>query len=540
MSERILVHEVTLDGYKASADSKTLDFGTWGSYGIENLHLTLGKAWEGLVITAHFNVKGEAVATALADVDNMIQVPWEATKENTFAGRIVFAGNMNGQRRLTANLNFKVTNHADYVTSDPVPTDDKWNQFITETKGYREDASAAANRALKSEQASENAKQEVVDLGNKKQQEIRDLSDGEKQAISELTDTKLKALQDESATQQAAITKKGADTLATIPEEYTALNNDVGQLKEDITEFYKPVSDLDNRKDVDLFISDSYGNVLATFKAGEFATKGFNTVKSIGNNVCDTLEDCDFAISDAQGNVVLCVVDGNVIASRYNAKNHYSTFSILGDSYSTFKDYTEPSNNLQWYPPSDDTTQGSENDVENVENTWWHLFANEYKSLLVQNNSYSGSCISYDSYGTGTVDGKNYSFVKRCENLKKAELIIIEGGTNDAWANVSLGEYKYSDWSESDFEMFRPSCSYVLDYIKRNNVGARIIFILNDGLKASITESIKNICEHYSVDVLELSNIEKSNNHPNKEGMKQIKEQLINFLLRRQLKWVKY
>ena len=307
---------------------------------------------------------------------------------------------------------------------------------------------------------------------------------------------------------------------------------DVSKLKDALAEFYKPVSDLDNRKDVDLFISDSYGNVLATFKDGEFITKEFSTVKSIGNNICDTLEECDLAISDVQGNVVFCIVDGNIITPKYNAKNHYKTFSILGDSYSTFKDYTDPLNNTQWYPPSDSATQGSDNDVEDVENTWWHLFANDYKSLLIQNNSYSGSCISYDSYGTGTVDGKNFSFVKRCENLKKAELIIIEGGTNDAWSNVSLGEYKYSNWVESDFETFRPACSYVLDYIKRNNIGAKIIFVLNDGLKSSITESIKNICNYYNVDVLELSNIKKSNNHPNIEGMKQIKEQLINFLLR--------
>lgn len=307
---------------------------------------------------------------------------------------------------------------------------------------------------------------------------------------------------------------------------------DVSKLKDALAEFYKPVSDLDNRKDVDLFISDSYGNVLATFKDGEFITKEFSIVKSIGNNICDTLEECDLAISDVQGNVVFCIVDGNIITPKYNAKNHYKTFSILGDSYSTFKDYTDPLNNTQWYPPSDSATQGSENDVEDVENTWWHLFANDYKSLLIQNNSYSGSCISYDSYGTGTVDGKNFSFVKRCENLKKAELIIIEGGTNDAWSNVSLGEYKYSNWVESDFETFRPACSYVLDYIKRNNIGAKIIFVLNDGLKSSITESIKNICNYYNVDVLELSNIKKSNNHPNIEGMKQIKEQLINFLLR--------
>ena len=307
---------------------------------------------------------------------------------------------------------------------------------------------------------------------------------------------------------------------------------DVSKLKGDLAEFYKPISDLDNRKDVDLFISDSYGNVLATFKDGEFITKEFSTVKSIGNNICNTLEECDLAISDVQGNVVFCIVDGNIITPKYNAKNHYKTFSILGDSYSTFKDYTDPLNNTQWYPPSDSATQGSENDVEDVENTWWHLFANDYKSLLIQNNSYSGSCISYDSYGTGTVDGKNFSFVKRCKNLKKAELIIIEGGTNDAWSNVSLGEYKFSNWVESDFETFRPACSYVLDYIKRNNIGAKIIFVLNNGLKSSITESIKNICNYYNVDVLELSNIKKSNNHPNIEGMKQIKEQLINFLLR--------
>lgn len=307
---------------------------------------------------------------------------------------------------------------------------------------------------------------------------------------------------------------------------------DVSKLKDDLAEFYKPVSDLDNRKDVDLFISDSYGNILATFKDGEFTTKEFSTVNSIGNNICDTLEECDLAISDVQGNVVFCIVDDNIITPKYNAKNHYKTFSILGDSYSTFKDYTDPLNNTQWYPPSDSATQGSENDVEDVENTWWHLFANDYKSLLIQNNSYSGSCISYDSYGTGTVDGKNFSFVKRCENLKKAELIIIEGGTNDAWSNVPLGEYKYSNWVESDFETFRPACSYVLDYIKRNNIGAKIIFVLNDGLKSSITESIKNICNYYNVDVLELSNIKKSNNHPNIEGMKQIKEQLINFLTR--------
>ena len=208
MSERILVHEVTLDGYKATADHKTLDFGTWGSYGIEKLHLNLGKAWEGLVVTAHFNVKGEAVATALADVDNMIQVPWEATKESTFSGNIVFEGAMNGQRRMTANQKFKVTNHADFTGSDPVPSDDKWNQFVTETKNYREDAMDAAERAMQTET-------EVGALGDEKKQ----------------------ALQEESEKQQAAIEKKGKDTLESIPEDYGELSEDVGDLKDNVGQY---------------------------------------------------------------------------------------------------------------------------------------------------------------------------------------------------------------------------------------------------------------------------------------------------------------
>lgn len=92
-------------------------------------------------------------------------------------------------------------------------------------------------------------------------------------------------------------------SVAGTPADALATGTAIDPLKGDIVEFYKPVSDLDNRKDVDLFVSDSYGNVLATFKNGEFATKEFSTIKSIGNNICDTLEECDLAISDVQLNV---------------------------------------------------------------------------------------------------------------------------------------------------------------------------------------------------------------------------------------------
>lgn len=147
MAENTIIHEIRLAGYKATSTGGMLDLGTWGSYGIEKLHLTLDAAWQDLTITAFFNVNGKVVAKRVVGKDGYADVPWEATKENTFAGCLAFEGSINGQRRISTNLNYKVTNHSETTDSDPVPTDDRWNQFVTETKEYRDGAFEAAERA---------------------------------------------------------------------------------------------------------------------------------------------------------------------------------------------------------------------------------------------------------------------------------------------------------------------------------------------------------------------------------------------------------
>lgn len=161
MAENTIIHEISLAGYKATSTGGMLDLGTWGSYGIEKLHLTLDAAWQDLTITAFFNVNGKVVAKRVVRKDGYADVPWEATKENTFAGCLAFEGSINGQRRISTNLNYKVTNHSETTDSDPVPTDDRWNQFVTETKGYRDGAFEAAEkanaRAEDAETASEDA-----------------------------------------------------------------------------------------------------------------------------------------------------------------------------------------------------------------------------------------------------------------------------------------------------------------------------------------------------------------------------------------------
>lgn len=47
------LHEVSLKGYNVRPGN--LSLGTFGSYGIEQLHVTLDDTWSGLAVTATFN-----------------------------------------------------------------------------------------------------------------------------------------------------------------------------------------------------------------------------------------------------------------------------------------------------------------------------------------------------------------------------------------------------------------------------------------------------------------------------------------------------
>ena len=221
MAENTIIHEISLAGYKATSTGGMLDLGTWGSYGIEKLHLTLDAAWQDLTITAFFNVNGEVVAKKVVGKDGYADVPWEATKENTFSGCLAFEGSINGQRRISTNLNYKVTNHGETTDSDPVPTDDRWNQFVTETKEYRNGAFEAAKRANAraedAEAASEDA--QAAARAAKASENAAKASENAAAASADKAGPYAKAAQTakeaaENAAAAAAASKSAADTLA--------------------------------------------------------------------------------------------------------------------------------------------------------------------------------------------------------------------------------------------------------------------------------------------------------------------------------------
>ena len=199
--------------------------------------------------------------------------------------------------------------------------------------------------------------------------------------------------------------------------------------------------------------------------------------------------------------------------------------SILGDSYSTFYGHVTPETNLCWYGVPGEK---KENDVKQVEETWWYRFINENGYKLERNNSYSGSTVCHTGYEKQ--DYSDRSFVTRMDNLGNPDLILIFGGTNDSWAKVPIGEYQYSDWNQADLYKFRPAFCQLLAYLIERYPKAEILNITNSELSDHITESMDEICRHYGITNVLLRDVDKQWGHPSVKGMASVSRQIATVI----------
>jgi len=191
--------------------------------------------------------------------------------------------------------------------------------------------------------------------------------------------------------------------------------------------------------------------------------------------------------------------------------------SVLGDSYSTFVGII-PSNYSSFYP-------NDRNDVTKIEQTWWSLYVKAKGYALEKNDSWGGTTICGTGYG-GT-DSSYSNFISRVDSLGNPDIIFVFGGTNDAWAGSPMGEYQYSDWTKDDCKYFRPALACLTDMLQKRYANAEICFILNSELREPVNESMREVCKHYNVKLVELHDIEKQNGHPSINGMKSICDQLL-------------
>ncbi len=214
--------------------------------------------------------------------------------------------------------------------------------------------------------------------------------------------------------------------------------------------------------------------------------------------------------------VLLCLLAGTRTTAYAQQK-----ISILGDSYSTFYGYVTPDTNLCWYGVPGEK---KENDVTQVDETWWRLFLKQYGYRLECNNSYSGATICHTGY-----DGADYSdrsFVTRMSDLGHPDIILVFGGTNDSWAGVPIGNYQYADWEKEDLYEFRPALCCLIDFLVTNYSNALIYYITNTELSEPVMTSIDEVCRHYGITNIRLHDIDKQWGHPSVQGMKSICEQV--------------
>lgn len=210
---------------------------------------------------------------------------------------------------------------------------------------------------------------------------------------------------------------------------------------------------------------------------------------------------------------------------------------ILGDSYSTHKSVI-PEGYLHYYSSElEPECTDAQNRVMSPDETWWGRLICTLDANLVQNNSYSGSTIGYTGYGNNDCS-KTTSFIYRYDCLLKEgffeknniDTVFVFGGTNDSWSNAPLGESMLSGWKREDLFSVLPAISYLTARIKNDLPNVKVIFILNSELKKEINEEMKKSAEYFGAELVILGNIDKSNGHPTKLGMKKIHDQIYAFL----------
>lgn len=208
---------------------------------------------------------------------------------------------------------------------------------------------------------------------------------------------------------------------------------------------------------------------------------------------------------------------------------------ILGDSYSTFEKQIPQGYSSYYYPRMVDP----EKPVRKMEldETWWRRFMKRTGANLVLNDSWSGTTICHTGYNNADCS-KTHSFIFRYRRLydegffekNKIDTVIVFGGTNDNWAKAPIGELTFSDWKEEDLFSVFPAIGYLMYRLRTDIPAARIIFIANCDLNGEIVECMKRSGEHFGVEVVTLSGIEKQLGHPTPKGMEQICDQLISAL----------
>lgn len=223
-----IIHQIQVDGYCARFGGKwgRLQLGTFGSYGIEQLQITLGDSWNDLVVYANF-VTADGTTPVLVPESGLVDVPPEATAKPGM-GNIVLDGTADGVRIYSVDIPYIMLNHSDLSGEAPAPTPDRWEQYVAQVKGYADAAAESAKGAAASEQNAADSAERAAQAAGEAAGAISQVQDAAKAALDDIAterETALEAVQTEGSKQESAIAGSGTAALEAIGQvEQVAIN----------------------------------------------------------------------------------------------------------------------------------------------------------------------------------------------------------------------------------------------------------------------------------------------------------------------------
>lgn len=206
--------------------------------------------------------------------------------------------------------------------------------------------------------------------------------------------------------------------------------------------------------------------------------------------------------------------------------------SLLGDSITTYQGYTPFPANYQY--PKDAYTG-----FDNVSYTWWHqlIYSKMTDAMLEVNSSYTGTCVQ----NTTEKGHPGYGFLQRYSQLGNPDIIIVNGGTNDAWSySLPVGSLDFSLPEDGlDTYQFAQAYDKLVRLMKKRYPSVQICCIIGDNVmdasKAEYAQVIRDVCAHYDLPYAEVvfsdrATLTYDNVHPNIEGMADMATQVYNQL----------
>ena len=209
-------------------------------------------------------------------------------------------------------------------------------------------------------------------------------------------------------------------------------------------------------------------------------------------------------------------------------------FAILGDSYSAYYGMIPKGYDCSYAIRGKDGENKWPNNINHVSQMWWYKLAKNDHYKMTVNCSFSGSCFGYIYKGGKRRNPQSYlSRMTRYLNGKrtKADIIFIQGGTNDSWRKKPVGKVKYGKWTQKDLRKALPSFCYILNYLKRKYPKAKIVVLINDKyIRSRLLKGMKSACGHYRLPYIMLGNISTQSRHPDRKGQDQIYRKVSDFL----------